>query len=235
MSLLKGTSITWLGHSTVLIQTAKGTNILIDPFIGGNPKYPKNVVLPDKLGAILVTHGHFDHTADVVSVAASHHASVVAVFELANYFASKGVADVIGMNLGGTTQVGDVAITMVEAKHSSSIEDENGVHFGGIAAGYVLTIVDGPVIYNAGDTTVFGDMKIIADLYHPQVAILPIGGHYTMGSREAALAAKLLQVKTILPIHFGTFPILKQDTQELVGVVPDGIEVISWVPGQPVR
>src|SRR5580658_1799803 len=161
MSSLKGTRVTWLGHSTVLVTTAKGTNILIDPFIAQNPKYPKDFVLPSRIEYILLTHGHGDHISDVVPVAAKHGSTVVAIYELAAYVESKGVAKTIGMNLGGTVQLEDVAATMVDAKHSSGAQDSDGTHYVGVAAGYVLTIADGPVLYHAGDTSVFGDMALI--------------------------------------------------------------------------
>ncbi len=122
---------------------------------------------------------------------------------------SKGVAHTMGMNLGGTVQLEDVAATMVEARHSAGAQDEQGTHYVGVAAGYVLTIADGPVLYHAGDTAVFGDMKLIRELYHPEVAMLPIGGHFTMGPKEAALAASYLAPVIVLPLHFGTFPPLK--------------------------
>src|SRR5580658_10703551 len=147
MSSLKGTRITWLGHATVLVQSAKGTNILIDPFIKGNPKYPKGFELPEKIQYVLLTHGHGDHISDVVPVAQTHGSTVVAIYELADYVAGKGVANTVGMNLGGTVQLDDVAATMVEAKHSSGAQDEHGTHYVGVAAGYVLTIADGPVLY----------------------------------------------------------------------------------------
>ena len=124
MSPLKGTRITWLGHSTVLVTTAKGTTILIDPFIAGNPKYPKGFELPSKIDFVLLTHGHGDHISDVVPVASKHGSTVVAIYELAAYVESKGVEKTIGMNLGGTVQLGDVAATMVEARHSSGAQDE---------------------------------------------------------------------------------------------------------------
>ena len=234
MSLLQGTRITWLGHATVLVQTAKGTNILIDPFIAQNPKYPKDFVLPEKIHYILLTHGHGDHISDVVPVAARHGSTVVAIYELAAYVAGKGVANTIGMNLCGTVQLDDVAATMVEAKHSSAAEDETGTHYVGVAAGYVLSVADGPVLYHAGDTAVFGDMKLIAELYRPEVAMLPIGGHFTMGPKEAALAARYLEPKIILPIHYGTIPELKGTPEELAAVVDAKVQVVRWAPGESI-
>ena len=231
MSSLKGTRITWLGHATVLIQTPGGTNILIDPFIEQNPKYPKDFVLPSKIHYILLTHGHSDHISDVVPVAAQHGSTVVAIYELAAYVTGKGVARTIGMNLGGTVQLEDVAATLVEAKHSAGVQDEDGTRYVGVAAGYVLTIADGPVLYHAGDTAVFGDMKLIGELYRPEVAMLPIGGHFTMGPKEAALAVSLLGAKTILPIHCGTLPQLKGTPEELAARVDAGVQVVRWAPG----
>jgi L-ascorbate metabolism protein UlaG (beta-lactamase superfamily) len=234
MSLLKGTRITWLGHATVLVRTAKGTNILIDPFIAQNPSYPKDFVLPEKIHYILLTHGHGDHISDVVPVADRHGSTVVAIYELAAYVAGKGVANTIGMNLGGTVQLDDVAATMVEAKHSSAAEDETGMHYVGVAAGYVLSVTDGPVLYHTGDTAVFGDMKLIAELYRPGVAMLPIGGHFTMGPKEAALAARYLEPKIIFPIHYGTIPELKGTPEELAALVDANVQVVRCAPGESI-
>jgi L-ascorbate metabolism protein UlaG (beta-lactamase superfamily) len=232
MSSSKGTRITWLGHSTVLVQTAKGTNILIDPFIAQNPKYPKDFALPSKIHYILLTHGHMDHIADAAPVAKKHGSTVVAIFELANYIAGQGVSETIGMNLGGTVHLEDVAATMVDAKHSDSAQDEKGVHYVGIAAGFVLTIDGGPVLYHAGDTAVFGDMSLIREIYQPTVAMLPIGDHYTMGPKEAAIAAKLLIPEVILPLHFGTFPQLTGTPEQLAALVDTSVKVVSWKPGE---
>jgi L-ascorbate metabolism protein UlaG (beta-lactamase superfamily) len=230
MTAKKETTITWLGHSTVLVQTANGTNILIDPFIEQNPKYPKDFELPSKIHYVLLTHGHSDHISDVTPVAKKHGATVVAIYELASYVESHGVENTIGMNLGGTVQLDDVAATMVEAKHSAGAQDKEGTHYVGVAAGYVLSITNGPVLYHAGDTAVFGDMKLIAELYHPQVAMLPIGGHFTMGPKEAALATRYLQSKVILPLHFGTFPPLKGTPSELAALIERDVEVVQWSP-----
>jgi L-ascorbate metabolism protein UlaG (beta-lactamase superfamily) len=234
MSSLYGTRITWLGHSTVLVTTAKGTNLLIDPFIAHNPKYPKDFVLPKKIDYILLTHGHMDHMADTVPVASAHGSTVVAIYELAGYVAGKGVAKTIGMNLGGTVQLDDVAVTMVEAKHSAGAQDESGTHYVGVAAGFVLTIAGGAVLYHAGDTAVFTDMQLIRELYQPQIAMLPIGGHFTMGPREVALAVRFLAPKTVLPLHFGTFPPLTGTPDQLAALVDPVVEVARLTPGEAI-
>jgi L-ascorbate metabolism protein UlaG (beta-lactamase superfamily) len=234
MMSLRGTRITWLGHATVLVETGRGTNILIDPFIAQNPKYPKDFALPAKIHYVLLTHGHGDHISDVAPVAAKHDSTVVAIYELAAYVADKGVTHTIGMNLGGTVQLDDVAATMVEARHSAGAQDERGTHYVGVAAGYVLTIADGPVLYHAGDTAVFGDMNLIRELYRPEVAMLPIGGHFTMGPREAALAVRFLEPKIVLPLHFGTFPPLKGTPEQLAALIDASVQVVRWAPGESI-
>ncbi|MGC1461477.1 MAG: metal-dependent hydrolase [Terracidiphilus sp.] len=232
MSQSNKTRITWLGHATVLVQTAGGTNILIDPFIAQNPKYPKAFSLPSKIQYILLTHGHGDHISDAVPVAQKHGSTVVAIYELAAYVGGKGAASTIGINLGGTVELEDVAATLVEAKHSAAAQDEKGVHEVGIATGFVLTVAGGPVLYHAGDTTVFGDMQLIRELYQPKVAMLPIGGHYTMGPKEAALAVKFLAPEVVLPLHFGTFPPLTGTPQQLAALVDSSVRVLNWTPGE---
>lgn len=184
MNILKGTHVTWLGHATVLVQTAGGTNILIDPFIAHNPKYPQGYELPERIHYILVSHGHGDHMSDAVSVAQKHGATVVAIYELAAYLGEKGAANTLGMNVGGTVQLQDVALTMVDAKHSAGAQDDKGTHYVGVAVGFVLAVNDGPVLYHAGDTAVFGDMKLIQDLYHPQVAMLRSAVFIRWGQRK---------------------------------------------------
>ncbi|HZZ39309.1 MAG TPA: metal-dependent hydrolase [Acidobacteriaceae bacterium] len=234
----KGVAITWLGHATVLVQTAKGTTILIDPFLEHNPKFPKGFKLPDQIDLLLVTHGHTDHIADALPVAKKHGPTVVGVDELVGWLQSKGVSQdrAIGMNIGGSHRHADVTLTLTEARHSSSITDGDRTIYGGNPAGFVMTIDNGPVLYHAGDTGVFSDMQLIRELHHPQIAMLPIGDHYTMGPKGAALAAKFLGAKSVLPIHFGTFPALTGTPgaleKELSG---SGVEVIHTEPGQTLR
>jgi L-ascorbate metabolism protein UlaG (beta-lactamase superfamily) len=235
MVSLKGTRITWLGHATVLVQTPKGTNILIDPFIENNPKYPRGFKLPENIHYILLSHGHGDHISDAVPVAKKHGANVAAIFELAAFIGSQGVEKITGFNVGGTVKLSDVAVTMVEAKHSAAAEGKSGMQYAGVAVGYVLSIEDGPVLYHAGDTAVFSDMKLIKELYHPELAMLPIGGFYTMGPREAALAAQFIEPKAVLPIHFGTFPPLTGTPDELASYLRGAVEVIRIEPGQSIE
>jgi L-ascorbate metabolism protein UlaG (beta-lactamase superfamily) len=234
MAAEKRLGITWLGHATVLVETAKGTNILIDPFIANNPKYPKDYKLPSTVHYILLTHGHGDHISDAAPVAKKHGSTVVAVYELSAFIASQGVEKTIGMNLGGTVKLDDVAVTMVDAKHSSGAHDASGTHYVGVAAGFIITPSEGPVLYHAGDTCVFGDMRLIGELYKPLIAMLPIGDHFTMGPKEAAVAAKLIGCKTVLPIHWGTFPMLTGTPQELEKLVDGSVKVAHWSPGETV-
>jgi L-ascorbate metabolism protein UlaG (beta-lactamase superfamily) len=232
MADLKGTHITWLGHSAVLITTGKGTQILIDPFLEHNPKYPKGYKLPEKIDLLLLSHGHDDHISDAVSVAKKHKAQAVGIFELVSWLQTKGVEDIVGMNLGGTYKFRDVAVSLVDAKHSSSIQDGDDIIYAGVAAGFVLTIDGGPVLYHAGDTSLFSDMTLIKDLYSPEIGLLPIGDHYTMGPKAAALAAGYLGLKTVIPIHFGTIPQLTGTPEELeTHLRKSGVEVLKLTPG----
>jgi L-ascorbate metabolism protein UlaG (beta-lactamase superfamily) len=231
MSILKGTRVTWLGHATVLVELPSGINLIIDPFIEHNPKYPKGFALP-KIDYVLLTHGHFDHIADAVPLAQKYGATVLAMVELAGYMAAKGAASTIGFNFGGTVQLPGVGVTLVEAKHSSSVEEGERSIYLGVAAGLVLTIKDGPVLYHAGDTSVFGDMELIRELYAPEVVMLPIGDHYTMGPKEAALAIRYLQPQVVLPIHWGTFPVLTGTPEELAKLVSDPKTVAMVAPGE---
>ena len=208
MKLNNGIRLTWLGHATFKIQ-ADGQTLLIDPWVTSNPVCPDALKTFESLDVILITHGHADHISDAVPLAQEHTPTVASIVEIAGWLAGKGVQNTIGMNKGGTVTLGDLKATMVTANHSSSFTEADGIPiYLGEPAGYVIEFGNGYTIYHAGDTNVFGDMRIIGDLYQPDLALLPIGDHFTMGPREAAYAAQLLNVPAILPIHYGTFPIL---------------------------
>ncbi len=200
-------SITWLGHGTMQIELMSKEVLVFDPWIEGNPKFPKDYRL-SRIDTILVSHGHFDHIHDVLPLAREHQAKIVGIYETCTWLESKGAANCAAMNKGGTQQVGPVGVTMTHAVHSCGIQDGGQIIYGGEAAGYVVHLPDKRRFYFAGDTNVFSDMALIRELYGPELAFLPIGDHFTMGPREAALAVRLLGVKTVVPMHFGTFPLL---------------------------
>lgn len=233
---LGGSILTWLGHATIHIQTAGGSSILVDPWFEGNPSSPKNYKLPEKIDLLLLTHGHDDHFHDAVKVAKKSRAKVVGIYELTSWMQGQGIDNVSPMNYGGNLQVGDVRISMVEARHSSSIVDGGKTFYAGNPCGYVLAIEGAPTIYLAGDTSLFGDMKLFKELYEPTVAVLPIGDNFTMGPKHAALAAKYLGVKTVIPVHHGTFPALTGTPEELkIHLEGTGIAMAAPKPGESVQ
>jgi L-ascorbate metabolism protein UlaG (beta-lactamase superfamily) len=225
-------SITWFGHATFLLTTPGGARIVFDPWLTGNPKAPAGARI-DKADVICVTHGHSDHSGDVVAVARETGAPVVAVYELANWFQSKGLKDVIGMGIGGTVEVKGLKISMTPAVHTSSIEDGGKVHYVGLAAGFVVRMQDDRALYFAGDTALFGDMRLIRELYAPEIAFLPIGDHYTMNPVAAAKACEMLGVRQVVPMHYGTFPVLTGSPDDLKRLVePMGVDVLVLKPGE---
>ncbi len=229
---MSGLSITWFGHATFVIGSPNGRRIVFDPWLTGNPKTPAGARI-EKADVICVSHGHSDHTGDVLSVARATGAPVVAVFELANYFQGKGLKDVIGMGVGGTVDVKGLKISMTPALHTSSIEEDGSVHYVGLAAGFVVRMEDGRAIYFAGDTALFGDMRLIRELHAPEIAFLPIGDHYTMNPAAAAKACEMLGVRQVVPMHYGTFPVLTGSPEELKKLVdPMGIDVLVLKPGE---
>ncbi len=227
--------ITWLGHGTFEFLLPSGQVVLMDPWTDGNPAYPKGHEIR-RVDTICISHGHFDHIHDAVPLAKRFNPEVVAIYETCAWLESKGVKNTRSMNKGGTQTVGDIAITMTHAIHSCGILDDGKIIYGGEAAGYVLRFPDGRSLYFAGDTNVFSDMQLIEELYHPELAFLPIGGLFTMSPLEAAKAVKLLKARRVIPMHFGTFPPLMGRPEQLRELLGDaGVEVCSLEPGKPIE
>jgi L-ascorbate metabolism protein UlaG (beta-lactamase superfamily) len=222
--------LTWLGHASFRLE-AGGKRIYVDPFLNGNPKTPESETTPERVDIIALTHGHGDHVGDTVDLAKQHGATVIAPVELADRLGSQGVENVKDPNKGGTVDVDGVRFTLTHAQHSSSDNDGN---YTGEPCGLVIR-ADGKSLYIAGDTNVFGDMQtVIARLYKPDVAVLPIGDHYTMGPEEAALAVELLGVKRVVPSHWGTFPALTGTPDALQELVGGDVTVEKLSPGDTV-
>jgi L-ascorbate metabolism protein UlaG (beta-lactamase superfamily) len=231
MITLNGIKLTWLGHATFRVESPERKIIIIDPWVMGNPMCPERDKRIDKVDVLLCTHGHYDHIGDAVEIAKKHNPKVVGIPELCGWLEKKGVKQTAAMNKGGTQSLEGIKVTMVHADHSCGIKDGDELVYGGEACGYVVEFSNGLKIYHAGDTNVFGDMKIIHDLYAPDIAMIPIGDHYTMGVREAAYACNLLQAKTVIPMHFGTFPPLVGRPSDLKKLVPN-VEIFEMKPGQ---
>jgi L-ascorbate metabolism protein UlaG (beta-lactamase superfamily) len=227
------TTLTWLGHSAFRLDTASGKRIYVDPFLNGNPKCPENEKAPERVDIIAVTHGHSDHVGDTVDLAKQHGATVVALVELAGWLGRQGVDEgkLQAQNKGGTTDVDGVKFTLTQAFHSGSAPDGS---YAGEPSGIVVKTDDDKTLYFAGDTCVFGDMQLIGRIYEPDVAVIPIGDHYTMGPKEAAVAVELLGVKRIVPCHWGTFALLTGTPDELEQLAPSGFTIEKLQPGESV-
>jgi L-ascorbate metabolism protein UlaG (beta-lactamase superfamily) len=226
-------TLTWLGHATFKIQTPEGKILLIDPWTEHNPSCPQSEKRQNQVDVMLCTHGHGDHIGDAVAICRQLQPTVVGIYELASWLGSKGAKNIAPMNKGGTQEVAGVKITMVHAVHSCGIQEDDGsMIYGGEACGYVLEFSDGLRLYHAGDTAVFGDMQIIHELYRPEIALLPMGDHFTMGPREAEYACKLLKPRVVVPMHFGTFPMLTGDPHVLENFArQQGFELWIMEPG----
>lgn len=227
---------TFLGHATVRCDLPGGEVVLIDPWVQGNPSCPDEHKTFDRLDAILITHAHFDHMGDAVELAKKHKPKiVVANFEICSWLESKGVEGCSGMNLGGCQDVLGLTVTMVRADHSCGLSDGDQILYGGVASGYFVRLPGGFTFYHAGDTALFSDMQLFCEMYRPELAFLPIGDHFTMDPQQAARACRFLGVRQVIPIHWGTFPLLKGTPEKLVKALGDqgvNCEVIALKPGE---
>jgi L-ascorbate metabolism protein UlaG (beta-lactamase superfamily) len=233
MALNDQVRFTWIGHGTWKVRTATGKDMLIDPWLTGNPAAPEHLKKVDRLDLMLITHGHGDHIGDAVDILGSTEARVVTTFEIGNWLGKQGVdaSRVVAFGKGGTVEVDGLTFTMVHAEHFSSFPDGT---YAGEPVGYVITFENGFKIYFSGDTDVFGDMALIGELEAPEVAFLSIGDFYTMGVRRAAKAVQLLGVKTVVPMHYATFPILHGRPAQLEELAGPGVTVLDIKPGDDV-
>jgi L-ascorbate metabolism protein UlaG (beta-lactamase superfamily) len=226
------TPVTWLGHAAFRVETPGGKRVYVDPWLG-NPNCPESERNPERVDVIALTHGHDDHVGETVELAKRFGCPVVAMVELRGWLEDKGAAGDMteAFNKGGTVEREGIRFTLTDAKHSSASPDGT---YAGEAAGLVVQVENGTTLYFAGDTCVFGDMQLIGRIYEPDVAILPIGGHFTMDPKEAAVALELLGTKRCIPCHYGTFPILAGSPDELRRLAPD-VELIVLEPGEMVE
>jgi L-ascorbate metabolism protein UlaG (beta-lactamase superfamily) len=225
-------SVTWLGHASFRIDSPNGKRVYVDPWLD-NPKCPDGEKQPERVDVIAVTHGHSDHVGSVVEIAKQFSPEIVAIIELKDWLGDQGanIGEMPGSNKGGTVDVDGIKFTLTNAFHSSSSND--GAYLGE-ATGIVIEFENGTKLYFAGDTCVFGDMQLIGRIYSPDVAVLPIGGHFTMDPREAGVALELLGTKRCIPCHYGTFPLLKGTPEELEQEAPPGVEILAIQPGETI-
>ena len=226
-------AITWLGHSTFILRTPGGRRILFDPWLTGNPSCPDEWKKIPQVDLILVSHGHFDHMDDLVRVARETGASVAAIYEVCEWLGRKGLQNLAPMNKGGSQEVLGLRVTMTDARHSSGYVEDGQMVYMGEPAGYVVRLEDGRTLYYSGDTCLFGDMRLIGELYRPDIAFLPIGDRFTMDPVQAARACEMLGVRQVVPMHWGTFPLLTGTPAQLKALVePKGVQVLELKPGQ---
>jgi L-ascorbate metabolism protein UlaG (beta-lactamase superfamily) len=230
-----GNKLTYFGHSTFSLTTSSGQVALIDPFVMSNPQCPETLKKVPRLDVIFISHAPGDHIGDLLPLAKQHKPKIAAIYETCLWLNSKGFeAETSPMGKGGSQQIGEFHVTMTHAFHSNSIDDGGKVLYGGEPAGLVIRMPGGLTLYHAGDTALFSDMKLIGELYKPDVAMLPIGDRFTMGPREAAHAIRFLGVKHVIPMHYATFPFLtgtvdqfRQETRDIAG-----LEIHAMKPGE---
>lgn len=232
---MPGVELTWLGHSSFRVDTPGGKRLYVDPWLT-NPKCPEGEREPERVDVIAITHGHADHLGEALDLGRKLSPKLVAIFELASWLEGQGFPDAsaLGMNKGGTVEVEGLKFSMTHAVHSGGLVGDGPPVYLGDAAGYVVEFENGTKVYFSGDTAAFGDMEIIGKYLEPDVAVLPIGDHFTMGPRQAAVALELLGVKRCVPSHYGTFPVLVGTPEELRRHAP-GVEILAPEPGETIE
>jgi len=218
------TKVTWFGHAAFKIEIANRI-VLVDPWLSGNPTSPVKASEITKADIVYVTHDHGDHLGDAIDICKRTGATFVANIELGDFAKENGVKNVEGLNIGGSVEVKGIRLLITQALHT----DSRGAPTGVIVEG------EGKRVYHAGDTGLFGDMSLIGELYKPDLALIPIGGYYTMGAKEAAEAVKMLKPKAVIPIHYKTFPVLAQSADEFVKIVKEKVpkvKVVTLKPGE---
>ncbi|MBM7710817.1 metal-dependent hydrolase [Enterococcus xiangfangensis] len=219
--------ITYHGHSVLSIVMKDGQKLLFDPFITGN-SLTDLIADEVKTDWILVTHGHSDHIGDMIPIAKRNDATVISIVEICNFAEKNGVQKTHGMNIGGEFDFPFGRVKMVQAYHSSGYEVNGQMLYMGEPAGFILQ-AEGKTIYHAGDTAYFGDMAFLGETFEIDLAFLPIGDNFTMGPSDAAIAAKRLKAKHVVPIHYNTFPVIKQDPEAFVQLLPENVGTIMTV------